>query len=122
MGPRFIGHFLEYLNIHCFYSLKDTLYLLEYVKHVITKGNDSSGVWCTRNEETPSWALSTVKIILIYPGILLYDPETVRQLVEFTLDRFTFNGQVQNLGLPELKEEIVHTLHEIPKFLWTIRV
>ena len=68
MGPRVIGHFLEYLDIHCFYSLKDTPYLLEYAKHVITKGNDPSGVWYTRNGETPSWALSTVKIILMCPG------------------------------------------------------
>ena len=68
MGPRAIGHFLEYLDIHCFYSLKDTPYLLEYAKHVITKGNDPSGVWYTRNGETPSWALSTVKIILMCPG------------------------------------------------------
>ena len=77
MGPRVIGHFLEYLDIHCFYSLKDTLYLLEYAKHVITKGNDPSGVGYTINEETPSWALSTVKIILMCPSILLYDPETL---------------------------------------------
>ena len=77
MGPRVISHFLEYLDIHCFYSLKDTSYLLEYAKHVITKGNDPSGVRYTRNEETPSWALSTVKIILMCPGILLYDPETL---------------------------------------------
>ena len=55
--------------------------------------------------------------LFLLPGILLYDPETVRQLVEFTLDRFTFNGQVQNLGLPELKEEIVLMLHEHPDFL-----
>ena len=53
----------------------------------------------------------------MYPGTLLYDPETVRQLVEFTLDKFTFNGQVQDLGLPELKEETVHTLHEHADFL-----
>ena len=99
------------------FSLKDKSYLLEYAKYVITKDNDPFGVWYTTNEETSSWALNTVKIILMYPGILLYDPETVRQLVEFTLDRFTFNGQVQNLGLPELKEEIVHTLHEHADFL-----
>ena len=41
----------------------------------------------------------------------------MRQLVEFTLDRLTFNGQVQDSGLPELKEEIVHTLHEHANFL-----
>ena len=66
----------------------------------------------TTNEETPSWALSAVKTILMCPGILLYDPKTVRQLVEFNLDRFTFDGQVQNIRLPELKEKIVHALHE----------
>ena len=77
-----------------FFSLKDKSYLLKYAKHVITKDNDPFGVWYTTNEETPSWILSTVKIILICPGILFYDPKTVRQLVEFTLDRFTFNGQV----------------------------
>ena len=51
------------------------------------------------------------------PGRLLYDPETLRQLVEFTLDRFTFNGKVQDVGLLELKEEIVNTLHEHADFL-----
>ena len=100
-----------------FFSLKDKSYLLEYAKHVITKNNDPSGVWYTTNEETPYWALSPVKIILMCPGILLYDPETVRQLVEFNLDRLTFNGQVQDIGLPELKEEIVLMLHEHPDFL-----
>ena len=50
------------------------------------------------------------------PGILLYDPEILQQLVEFTLDRFTFNGEVQNVGLLELKEEIVNTLHEHADF------
>ena len=74
MGPRVIGHFLEYLDIHCFYSLKDTLYLLEYAKHVSTKGNDPSGVGYTINEETPSWALSTVKIILITPAYFSTTP------------------------------------------------
>ena len=78
MGPRVIGHFLQYLDIHCFYSLRDTSPLLEYAKNVITKGNDPTGIWYTRNEETPSWALSTVKMILMCPGTLLYDPETVR--------------------------------------------
>ena len=101
-----------------FFSLKDKSYLLEYAKHVITKDNDPFGVRHTTNEETPSWALSTVKFIFMYPGMLLYDPETVRQLVEFTLDRFTFNGQVQDIGLPELKGEIVQTLHEHADFLW----
>ena len=38
MGPRFIGHFLEYLDIHWFFSLKDNSYLLKYAKHVITNG------------------------------------------------------------------------------------
>ena len=50
-----------------FLSLKDKSYLLEYAKHVITKDNDPSGVWCTTNEETPSWTLSTVKLILMCP-------------------------------------------------------
>ena len=95
-----------------FFSLKDKSYLLEYAKHVITKDNDPFGVQYTPNEEISSWALSTIKIILMYPGILLYDPKIVRQLVELTLDGFTFNGQVQDVGLPELKEEIVRTLPE----------
>ena len=77
MGPRVIGHFLEYIDIHCFYSLKDTSPLLEYAKDIMTKGNDPTGLWCTRNDEIPSWVLSTIKIILMAPGILLYDPETV---------------------------------------------
>ena len=118
MGPRVIGHFLEYLDIHCFYSLKDTSPLLEYAKEIITKGNDPTGIWYTRNEETPSWTLSTVKIILMCPGILLFDPEILQQLVGFTLDRLTFNGELQDVGIPELKEEIVNTLHEHADFLW----
>ena len=52
------------------------------------------------------------------PGILLYDPAILWQLVEFTLDRFTFNGKVQDVWLPELKEGIVSTLHEHADFLW----
>ena len=44
-----------------FFRLKDKPYLLEYAKHVITKNNNPSAVWYTTNEETPSWALSTVK-------------------------------------------------------------
>ena len=92
MRPSVIGDFLGALNFSCFSSLKDKSYLLEYAIHVITKDNDPFGVWHTTNEETPSWALSTVKIIFMCPGILLYDPEPVRQLVEFTLDKFTFNG------------------------------
>ena len=68
MGPRVIGHFLEYLDIHCFYSLKDTSYLLEYAKHVITKGNDPSGVWYTRNEKTPSWPSALLKLFLCAPA------------------------------------------------------
>ena len=44
MGPRVIGHFLEYLDIHCFYSLKDTSFLLEYAKNIMTKGNDPTGL------------------------------------------------------------------------------
>ena len=70
-----------------------------------------------------------VKIIFMAPALLLYDPEILRQLVEFTLDRFTFNGEVQDVGLPELKEEIINTLHEhtnffyeIPKLMRDIRV
>ena len=54
----------------------------------------------------------------MYPGILLYDPAILRQLVEFTLDRFTFNRELQDVGIPELKEEIVNTLHEHADFLW----
>ena len=92
MRPSVIGDFLGALNFSCFSSLKDKSYLLEYAKYVIPKDNDPSEVWYTTNEETPSWALSTVKIIFMCPGILLYDPEPVRQLVEFTLDKFTFNG------------------------------
>ena len=46
------------------------------------------------------------------PGILLYDPAILRQLVEFTLDRFTFNGEVQDVGPLELKKEIVRRLHQ----------
>ena len=61
-----------------FFNLKDKSYLLEYAKHVITKNNNPSGAWYATNEETPSWALSTVKIIIRCPGTLLYDPETVR--------------------------------------------
>ena len=38
--------------------------------------------------------------------------------MEFTLDRFTFNREVQDVGLPELKEETVNTLHEYADFLW----
>ena len=71
----------------------------------------------TRNEETSSWVLTTVKIILMAPGILFYDPEILRQLVEFTLDRFNFNREVQDVGLLELKEEIVNTPHEHADFL-----
>ena len=89
-----------------FFSLKDKSYLLEYAKHVITKDNDLSGVWYTTNEETTSWVLSTVKIILMCPGIPLYDLETVPLLVEFTLDGIMLNGQVQDLGFFELKYEM----------------
>lgn len=112
IGPRVIGHFLQYLDIHCFYSLRDTSPLLEYAKDIMTKGNDPTGIWYTRNEETPSWALSTVKIILMCPGILLYHPETVWDLVGLMLDRYTFNGEVQDVGPLELKEEIVRRLHQ----------
>ena len=35
MGPRVIGHFLQYLDIHCFYSLRDTSPLLEYAKKTL---------------------------------------------------------------------------------------
>ena len=52
------------------------------------------------------------------PGILLYDPETVWNLVGLTLDRFTFNREVQDAGLLELKEEIVDTLHNRADWLW----
>ena len=117
MGPRVIGHFLEYLDIHCFFSLKDNFIFIKICQTRYYKWYDPSGLWYTRNEETPSWALTTVKIILMDLGILLYDPEILRQLVEFTLDRFTFNGEVQDVGLLELKEEIVNTLHEHADFL-----
>jgi len=70
------------------------------------------GIRYTRNAETLSWALSTVKIILMASGLPLYDLETVRELVGLILDRFTFNGEVQDAGLPELKEEIVRRLYE----------
>ena len=92
MGPSVIDYFLKYLDFSCFFSLKDKSYLLEYEKHVIIKDNNSSGVWSTTNEETPSWVLSTGKIIFICPGILPYDLETVRLLIEFTLDSITLNG------------------------------
>ena len=75
------------------------------------------GIRYTRNAETLSWTLSTVKIILMAPGLLLYDLETLRNLVGLILDRFTFNREVQNVGLPELKKEIVYTLHEYANFL-----
>ena len=75
-----------------FFSLKDKSYLLEYEKHIIIKDNNPSGVWSTTNEEIPSWVLSTGKIIFICPGILPYDLETVRLLIEFTLDSITLNG------------------------------
>ena len=119
MGPSVIGHFLEYLDIHCFYSLKDTSFLLGYAKDIMTKGNDPTGLWYTRNDETPSWALSTIKIILMAPGILLYDPEIVWDLVGLVLDRFTFNGEVQDVGPLELKEEIVRRLHQHVDWLWS---
>ena len=45
-------------------------------------------------------------------GLPLYDLETVRELVGLILDRFTFNGEVQDAGLPELKEEIVRRLYD----------
>ena len=102
-----------------FFSLKDKSYLLEYAKHVITKNNDPSGVWYTTNEETPYWALSPVKIILMCPGILLYDPETVWDLVGLMLDSFTFNREVQDVGNLELKEEIVRRLHQHADWLWS---
>ena len=57
-----------------FFDLKDKSYLLEYAKHVITKDNDPFGVGYTINEETSSWALSTVKIILITPAYFSTTP------------------------------------------------
>ena len=57
-------------------------------------------------------------MILMHPAILLYDLETVWLLVEFTLDDITlFNGQVQDLGLSELKYEIVGTAHDHIEYL-----
>ena len=47
----------------------------------------------------------------------MHDPKIVRQLVEFTLNSFTLNGQVQDVELSELKYEIAWTLHEHVEFL-----
>ena len=38
--------------------------------------------------------MTTAKIILMCPGLLIYDPKTIIQLVGFTLGNFTELGQV----------------------------
>ena len=74
MGPRVIGHFLEYLDIHCFYSLKDTLYLLEYAKHVITKSNDLSGVRSLEMSKPLLGPSAPLKLFLCAPAYFSTTP------------------------------------------------
>ena len=40
----------------------------------------------------------TVKVILMCPGLLMYEPEITIQLIGFTLDNFTELGQVLTNG------------------------
>ena len=86
------------------------------------------GIRYTRNAETLSWALSTVKIILMAPSLLLYDLETLRNLVGLILDRFTFNRKCRMLGSPNLKRRLyirymnMLIFYEIPKLTRNIRV
>ena len=62
--------------------------------------------------------MTTVKIILMCPDLLMYDPEIITQLIGFTLDNFTELGQVLTNGQHSaLKEEIVKRLEEHIKFL-----
>ena len=61
--------------------------------------------------------MTTIKILLMCPGLFMYDPEIITQLVGFTLDNFTELGQVlTNVGPSALKEEIVKRLEEHIEF------
>ena len=75
-----------------FFNLKDDSQLLKYGKYVITHNSDPDGPWYRSSEEAPSSHMTTVKVILMYPGLLRYDPEITTQLIGFTLDNFTELG------------------------------
>ena len=65
----------------------------------------------------------TIKILLMCPGLFMYGPEIITQLVGFTLDNFTELGQVlTNVGPSALKEEIVKRLEEHIEFLEDPRI
>ncbi len=88
-------------------SLKDDSQLLKYKKYVITHNSDPDDPWYRSSEEAPSWHMNAVKIILVCPGLLMYDPEIIPQLIGFTLNNFTELGQVlTNVEPSALKEEL----------------
>ena len=64
----------------------------------------------------PPGPLAPLSLFLCAPRTYAW-PKIVRQLVEFTLNSFTLNGQVQDVELSELKYEIAWTLHEHVEFL-----
>ena len=62
--------------------------------------------------------MTTVKIILMCPGLLMYDPEIITQLSGFTLADFTELGQVlANCGAFRIERRNCKRLEEHIGFL-----
>ena len=89
-------HKLFFVILRLFYvfSLKGGSQLLKYGKYVITHNSDPDGPWYRSSEEAFSSDITTVKTFLMCPGLLMYDPEIIPQLIGFTLNNFTELGQV----------------------------
>ena len=100
LKPKTRHHKLFFVILRLFYvfSLKGGSPLLKYGKYVITHNSDPDGPWSRSSEESFSWYITTVKIILMCPNLLMYDPEIITQLIGFTLDNFTKLGQVLTNG------------------------
>ncbi len=118
LRPAVISNSLSYLDYSMFFNLKEGSQSLKYGKYIITRNSDPDSSWYRSSEETLSLYITTVKIILVCPGLLMYDPEIITQLVGFTLDNFTELGQVlTNVKPSALKEEIVKRLEDPIGFL-----
>ena len=92
MGPSIMGHFLEYLDVSCFLVLKISLIYQNTKNTLSLKITTHLGCGLPQMRRSLLGSSAPVKLFFICPGILPYDLETVRLLIEFTLDGITLNG------------------------------
>ena len=115
VDPTTMCNFMKYIDHSVFSTLKDNSYLLEHGKQIIT--DNQHPLW-----RFPFLIHTYSKGHSYISSFLLHAPWSIRQVLNFVLDDFTFLGEVSaNIEPAALKERrLIGSLnqHRILRALW----